>query len=252
MAPRSDPYKSAHHLRFAAIAAAVLVLVGFGATGCSIVAKVRNAAHTLEGNKATIDTFTTKMQSGVPPKFEVTYTTTGSSPAKIVYAVDAPTGLAFMDTPTASNAPTLDVIVNSSGEYSCSPASGSGAGPSCQRVQPSEQANQNQLFDFYTAAHWVAFLKGFTLVAGFAGDKVTSSTMTVNGYSMSCVDFNAPGVPGTSTICTTTQGILGYVRVASETTSFEITSFTTSPSPSLFQLPPGAKVTTVQTPTSTT
>jgi hypothetical protein len=235
-----------------ASAAAVLVLIGFGATGCSIVAKVRNVAHILEGNTATIDAFTTKMQSGTPPKFEVTYATTGSSPAKIVYAVEAPTGLAFLDTPSGSNAPNLDIVVNSSGEYSCSPASGSGSGPSCQRVQPANQATQNQLFDFYTAAHWVAFLKGFSLAAGFAGDRVTSSTMTVNGFAMSCVDFNAPGVAGTSTICTTTQGILGYVKVASDTTSFEITSFTTSPSPSLFDLPPGAKVTTVQTPTTTT
>lgn len=252
MAPRSDLSKSGHHMRFAAIATVVLAIIGFGATGCSIVAKVRGVAHTLEGNKTTVDAFATKMQSGVPPKFEVTYTTTGSSPAMIVYAVEAPTGLAFMDTPSGSNAPTLDIVVNSSGEYSCSPASGSGSGPSCQRVQPANQATQNQLFGFYTAAHWVAFLRGFSLAAGFAGDRVTSSTMTVNGFAMSCVDFNAPGVAGTSTICTTTQGILGYVKVASDTTSFEITSFTASPSPSLFDLPPGAKVTTVQTPTTTT
>lgn len=252
MAPRSDLFKSAHHMRLVAISAAVLVLIGCGSTGCSIVAKVRNAAHTVESDKATIDAFTTKIQSGVPPKFEVTYTTTGSAPAKIIYAVDAPTGLAFIDTPSGSNSPNLDIVVNSSGEYSCSAASGSGSRPSCQRVQPANQAAQNQLFDFYTAAHWVAFLKGFSLTAGLAGDKVTSSTMTVNGFRMSCVDFNAPGVPGTSTICTTAQGILGYVKVASETTSFEITSFTTSPSTSLFELPPGATVTTVQTSTTTT
>jgi hypothetical protein len=239
-------------MRFVTIATAVLALIGFGATGCSIVAKVRGVAHTLESNKTAIDAFTAKMQSGVPPKFEVTYVTTGSSPAMIVYAVEAPTGLAFMDTPSGSNAPNLDILVNSSGEYSCSPASGSGSGPSCQRVQPANQATQNQLFDFYTAAHWVAFLKDFSLAAGFAGDRVTSSTMTVNGFAMSCVDFDAPGVAGTSTICTTTQGILGYVKVASDTTSFEIASFTASPSPSLFDLPPGANVTTVQTPTRTT
>ena len=47
-----------------------------------------------------------------------------------------------------------------------------------------------------------------------------------------------------STICSTQQGILGYVKVASDSTSFEITKFTTSPNPSLFQLPPGATVTT--------
>jgi hypothetical protein len=68
--------------------------------------------------------------------------------------------------------------------------------------------------------------------------------MTVHGFSMRCVTFRASGIPGTSRICTTAQGLLGYVKVASETTSFRITSYTTSPSASLFRLPPGATVTT--------
>lgn len=81
------------------------------------------------------------------------------------------------------------------------------------------------------------------LAAGFAGDKVTSSTMTVNGFSMRCVDFKAAGIAGTSTICTTAQGILGYVKVASEATSFEIKAYSTSPPASRFELPPGATIT---------
>jgi hypothetical protein len=66
--------------------------------------------------------------------------------------------------------------------------------------------------------------------------------MTVNGFPMNCVDLRAPGVAGTSTICTTAQGILGYVNVASD--DGEIEKFSTSPSSSLFALPPGATVTT--------
>ena len=108
-------------------------------------------------------------------------------------------------------------------------------------------AEQNKVFDLYTPSHWVGFLRDFSLAAGVAGDKVTSSTMSVNGFTMQCVDFNASGVSGTSTICTTAQGILGYVNVASESTSFEIKSYSSSPPASLFQLPPGAKLTTAQT-----
>jgi hypothetical protein len=91
-----------------------------------------------------------------------------------------------------------------------------------------------------------------SLVAGLAGDKVTTSTMSVNGFSMSCVDLMAHGVPGTSTICSTQQNILGYVKVAQDSTSFEITNYSGSPSSSLFQLPPGATVTTVTAPTTPT
>ena len=235
-----------------AVAGLVLLLVGCGLSGCSIVTKVRNLAHAVEGNKSTVDAFTARIQSGQPPNFEATYTTTGITPATIVYAVEAPKGLAFTDTPSGGNNPiSVDIIVNSSGEYSCSPEA-SGSPPSCQRVEPSSQATENQIFDFYTPAHWVTFLRDFSLAAGFAGDKVTSSSMTVNGFAMSCVDFVASGVAGTSTVCTTAQGVLGYVKVASDSTSFEITNFSTSPSSSLFELPPGAKVTTVQTPTTTT
>ena len=93
-------------------------------------------------------------------------------------------------------------------------------------------------------------MRDFSLAAGFAGDSITKSSMTLNGFGMQCVDFHAPGVPGTSTICTTAQGILGYVKVASDATTFEIKSYSASPPRSLFALPAGAKITTVQVPTT--
>jgi hypothetical protein len=65
---------------------------------------------------------------------------------------------------------------------------------------------------------------------------------------MNCIDLVARGVTGSSTICSTAQGILGYVKVASNSTSFQITSYSSSPAASLFQLPPGATVTTSTTP----
>jgi hypothetical protein len=229
-----------------------LVVAGFGLCGCSIVKAAEKIKHDVEGNKATIDTFTNKIQSGEATTFEATYVTTGSSPATIVYAVQPPKGLAFTDTPSGAggSGPSVDVVVNSSGEYACTPPSGAGASWTCQKLGTADAAAQNKIFDLYTPTHWVGFLKDFSLAAGIAGDKVTSSTMSVNGFAMQCVDFVAPGVSGTSTICTTTQGILGYVKVASDSTSFEITKYSGSPPSSLFQLPPGAKVTTP--PSSTT
>jgi hypothetical protein len=107
-----------------------------------------------------------------------------------------------------------------------------------------DAAAENKIFDLYTPSHWTTFLKGFSLAAGLAGDKVTSSTKTVNGFAMQCVDFQASGVAGTSTICTTAQGILGFVQVASDSTSFELKSYSASPPDPLFELPPGATITT--------
>ncbi len=229
------------------IVMASLVAVGALATGCSVVNKVRQAVHTVEGNKATIDSFTQNLQSTKDTPFQATYTTTGSSPATVVYAVDPSSGgLAFHQTQTGSSASNTQVIVNASGEYACS-QSGSGAAWSCQKLGEADATTENKIFDVYTPSHWISFLKGVSLVAGLAGDKVTSSTMSLNGFDMNCVDLVARGVPGTSTICTTSQGILGYVEVASDSTSFQITNFSSSPEPSLFQLPPGATVTTSTT-----
>lgn len=208
---------------------------------------VRTVTHDVAANKATIDAFTTKLKSGEGTAFEATYVTTGSSPTTIRYAVRPPKGLAFSYTPSGGSSngvPPLRIVVNSSGEYSCSRPSGSGprSGWSCQKLGKARAAVRNSIFGFYSAAHWVTFLSGFALAAGFAGDSVTTSRKSLNGFSMQCVDFRSPGVAGLSTICTTAQGILGYVKVASERTSFQLKSYSAAPPASLFELPPGAKV----------
>jgi hypothetical protein len=237
--------------RKVALGAGALTMATFGLSACSALSKVKNAVHEIRGNKATIDAFTSKLQSGAAGTFEATYVTTGIAPATIVYAVQPPTGLAFSETPSGGGGDLtpVHVVVNSSGEFACTQPSGS-ASWSCQKLAAANAASENKLFDLYTPSHWVSFLRDFSLAAGIAGDKVTSSTMTVNGFALNCVDFQAAGVPGTSTICSTSQGILGYVKVASDATSFEIQAFSTTPPASLFALPPGATVTTVTTDTS--
>ncbi|HEX4434151.1 MAG TPA: hypothetical protein VH012_04940 [Acidimicrobiales bacterium] len=235
------------HSRIGMLMAALLA-VGVLATGCSVVSKVKQAVHTVEGNRATIDSFSQNLQSTKDTPFAATYTTTGGSPATVVYAVDPSSGgLAFHQTQTGSDASAVQVIVNPSGEYACQ-QSGSDGTWSCQKLGQADAATENKIFDVYTPSHWITFLNGVAVVAGLAGDKVTTSTMSLNGFTMHCVDLVAKGVTGTSTICSTPQDILGYVKVASNSTSFQITNYSSSPAASLFQLPPGATVTTSTTP----
>jgi hypothetical protein len=230
--------------------AASFVLTAALLAGCGVVSTVQSVAKNVEANKNTIDAFTAAMKSGGAKAFAATYVTTGASPATIVYAARPPNQLLFKATPSAGSTGQGEIflIVNASGEFTCSSAAVSGSGlkrvPTCQKLASAQAAVQNQILNLYTPSHWVAFLEGLSLAAGFAGDKVTQSHLTVNGFAMQCVDFQAPGITGTSTICTTAQGVLGYVKVASETTSFEIKSYSTSPAPSRFKLPTGAKVTT--------
>jgi hypothetical protein len=230
------------------VAVAALALGGFGLTGCGLVRAVKNVSHTVQQNRGIINTFTQSLKASEGTTFEATYVTTGKSPTTVVYAVKPPKGLAFQSLPSgpvSSNGGDLDFIVNSSGEYSCTRQPPSTAW-TCDKLDRATAAVRKAIFGFYTPSHWVNFLKGFALAAGFAGDKVTTSSMTVNGFAMNCVDFVAPGVKGTSTICTTSQGILGYVKVASTNASFQITSYTATPSAALFALPPGAKITNLQ------
>jgi hypothetical protein len=249
MAPRTDPAAVVvGRRRTAGVVAVVLALSGIGLAGCGVVSAARKVTNAVESNKAAIDAFTSTIKPSGTATFEATYVTTGSSPETVTYAVKPPKGLSFRVVPSGGGSGAVDLVVNSSGEFACSVTSGSGSaarsGWSCQKLGSANAAAQNKIFDLYTPAHWITFLRDFSLVAGLAGDAVTSSTMTVNGFSMRCVDFRASGIPGTSTICTTAQGILGYVKVASDPTSFEIKAYTTAPPAALFELPRGARVTT--------
>jgi outer membrane murein-binding lipoprotein Lpp len=243
--------------RITGVVLVALVTSGLCLTGCSVVKAVSKIAHDVEGNKATIDAFTSKINNNSAVPFEAVYVTTGSAPATILYAVQPPKGLAFTDTPSGTTRSSggeinsFDVVVNNQGEFACTPPNAGGSSTwQCQKLSGDNAAAENKVFDFYTPSHWVTFLRDFSLAAGLAGDQVSSSSMTLNGFSMSCVDLVASGVPGKSTICTTSQGILGYVKVAGDSTSFEIERYSSSPTASLFQLPPGAKI--VLPPTTTT
>ncbi len=228
----------------AAVTAATAALL-FASAGCAAISKINNIRHAIEGNKSVIDGFTAGLKNGKATPFQATYVTTGNSPTTVTYAVQPPKDISFKETSANGSTSQVDLIGNASGEYSCSQAS-TGSAWTCQKLAKATAATQNELFSIYTPSHWVSFLEAFSIAAGLAGDHVTTSTMSVNGFSLKCVDFTAKGVKGTSTICTTAQNILGYVSVAQQTTSFEIKSYTATPPASAFQLPPGASITNGQ------
>jgi hypothetical protein len=221
---------------------AVAALVGFGSAGCGVVNKLNNIRHAIDTNKTTVQAFTQGLKQGKAVPFQATYVTTGANPSTVTYAVQPPKNVSFSEVDASSSTSAVHLINNSSGQYSCSQASAGGQW-TCQKLGTATAASQDALFSIYTPSHWVSFLGGFALVAGLAGDKVSTSSMTVNGFAMHCLDFVAKGVKGTSTICTTSQNILGYVKVASEATSFQIKSYTSSPPAAAFALPAGATIT---------
>jgi hypothetical protein len=197
--------------------------------------------HTVDGNRATIRAFTSGLKDSASAPFQVSYVTTGDHPTTVTYAVQPPKNISFAETASSGDTSSTRLIGNSSGEYSCS-QSAPGAQWSCDKLRKASAIAQKDLFAIYTPNHWVAFLHLFAIGAGLAGDKVTTSSRTVNGFAMHCVDLFAKG-EGTSTICTTKQNILGYVKVAAQSTSFAIKNYTSSPPASAFALPQGATIT---------
>jgi len=223
------------------LAAAACAFLVLAASGCSVVNKINSIRHTLDQNRATIQAFTKDLKNAKAVPFQATYVTTGTTPTTVVYAVRPPKDISFSESAAGGSASATKLIGNSSGEYACSQSS-PGAQWSCDKLGKASAIAQNKLFAIYTPSHWVVFLHAFAIVAGLAGDKVTTSTKTVNGFAMNCIDLFAKG-NGSSTICTTRQNILGYVKVAAQSTAFEIKSYTSSPPAPAFQLPAGATVT---------
>ena len=231
------------------VALVALVVAGaFVASACGAIAKVRNAVNHAEANLHTVDAFAAHLQQSPTGAFAVTYTTTGSAPAGIVYASNpAANELTFQQSQSGAGATNTRFVSNASGDYLCTQA-GAGAAWSCDKLSSSDAASHQQAFAAYTPAHWVDFLKGLSVAAGLEGGTVTTSAMVVNGFDLECLNLTLKNVSGTTTVCTTPQGLLGYVKAPQDSTSFEITNYTTAPSPSLFQLPPGATVTTGTSP----
>jgi hypothetical protein len=209
---------------------------------CGVVHAINRVEHDVQHNKTIIDEFNNGLKSGEAVPFEAVYKTTGANPATVEYAVKPPQDVLFTEDQSGGSSSQVHIVVNATGAYSCTPPSAGGHW-TCQRIGTANSVSRDAIVDVYTPSHWVNFLTAFSLAAGFAGDKLSTSDITVNGFAMHCVDFRAHGIKGTSRICTTKQNILGYVKVAEDTTSFEITSYTASPSAALFQLPAGAKIT---------
>ncbi|HEY7144773.1 MAG TPA: hypothetical protein VH637_11030 [Streptosporangiaceae bacterium] len=229
-----------------AVPALAAALAAGGLAGCQAVSAVKKAGQDVARNKATIDTFAAQLKTSVSSTFVATYVTTGSPPSTIVYATRPPGQIAFSDTRQGGGpaAARLHLVVNAGGAFSCQPPSADRPRWSCRKLASVRNATGNAILAYYTQAHWLAFLKGISLAAGLAGDVVSTSKHTVHGFAMNCLDFHVPAIPGSSRICTTSQGVLGYVKVAPNAAGFELTAYSTSPPASLFRLPPGATVTT--------
>jgi len=246
--------------------AAAVALGGLFLAGCTggtaagkpadpVASGTAGIGHAVAGGEAVIDSFTATLQPRAARSFEAEYNNAGRGAPGVVYAVRPPDGLLFKVIPLARGKSRFQVVMNGSGEYSCTSP---GTGPArwtCRQMSKAVVAAQNRVVTLYGAARWAAFLKAFARAPGFAryhvhtfitmGHPIPGVRRSPVGTGWRCLDFSPPGTQGIDVICTAAPGILGLVTYRA--ISFIMGSYTTSPSASLFDLPPGAKIIKLET-----
>lgn len=245
----------------AAALAAAVVMGGPVLAGCAAGHAVTKGSHpvasshvvvrsSVAGNGGALGRMIAKLQAAAATPFEAEYMAGGIDPPFIVYAVRPPDGLLVKVTTFGGKSRRIQFVVNGSGAYLCrSP----GTGPArwtCQQLDRAGVAAQQRIFGVYTAAHWAAYLKTVRLAAGTKATTARAYALPTIGRGarddrMSCIDFRpvgaAAGFRGIRTICAAAPGVLGSVMGCYGPT-IVMGRYITSPSASLFQLPPGAKV----------
>jgi hypothetical protein len=228
----------------------MLGAAAFALSGCGVVKAIEHKAenkvvNALTGHNKTMASFTGKLSTSVNTAYEATYVTTGASPATVTFATSPPNDFFFEGGTSTGDR----LLQNSTGSYTC--LKSTSGGWSCTKLSTSTFDTAKVAYALYSGKYWVTFLKIYSTVAGLAGVSIKASSMTVNGYPLSCVVVNGGQQnPGTSTWCETSTGILAYVQAATNTTAFELKSYSTNPPSSLFALPAGATISTIpSTPT---
>ncbi len=230
--------------------AVVIITVAVGLTGCSKVINAIKTVHSVLHQGAAISALSNKLKSADKNPYEVTYVTTGSTPVTTELASSPPHQLAFSTTVSGK---ILDVISNSTGEFACSKGVSPGATWSCIEVKGAEVETYKVMYALYSGAYWIDFLRLYSAASALQGIKIHSTSMSVNGFALQCLVITGDkNNPTNSEWCVTSQGVLGYVSVSAKSADFEIKSYSSSPSSSLFQVPVGATITTIPTATPTT
>jgi hypothetical protein len=153
------PGRTSRSARRQTIAVAVVVVpLALGLTGCSAVSKAVNAVkgvHNFVHEIAKINALSGKIKAADATPYEVTYVTTGSSPATIDYAVKPPHDFAFGDTTSSGD---LSVIAGQAGQFECNRSSSTSTW-SCLKLDSSAGSTGNAAYLLYSGSFWVDFLK---------------------------------------------------------------------------------------------
>lgn len=212
-----------------------------GASASPTTTTTSTSTSTSSGSGATgkLQKIAASVQHESSATFKLVYTSTSSTSSTSSQQVT----LEQMPPDQAFRTNTGEVLFDGSKTYYCSISSGSA--PSCVSIS-GDQNPVAGLMQVYNGATYVQAMEGWQseLAAGITGYHLSFSSATFAGQPSECVQWDYQG--SSAKYCVTSSGVLAYVGggASSGTTSFELTSYSTSVSPSDFSLPNGATVST--------
>jgi hypothetical protein len=186
------------------------------------------AAPSGSSSARTIEALASSVQGAGMATFKAVYTVSSAGTTETATVEQAPPKSAFSTKGEA-------VIATGTGTYLCTDA-GQAVCYSAGTTNP--LTSLAQLFNPQTALNEVKAAAG---VIGASGSTITFSPGSYGGQSTTCA--NVIGKDTNEKFCWTKQGVLAYADVAGSTLS--LTSYSTSPPASDFDLPAGATVDTI-------
>lgn len=239
-------------LRSMVVAGAALIAAAGLVAGCSSSHKSASGAPTTStssgsassapssGGAGSLGAITSKLQASTNTPFDATYSIIGGTgqATTLELAVSPPGKFVFVT--TSANGNKSELISAGQLSDSCTEAGGSWT---CVPLPQSEFASVEKALQIYKSSYWTGILAGMQSAAKAGGIRVTPSTKSLAGQNVECVTYSGGTAGSGGEICVTHDGVLAYVRSAGTGTTFELSSYSSSPPASVFGLPPGATVT---------
>jgi hypothetical protein len=246
------PVRARWALGVAAVAAGTLAAgCGGSSTSPSSTAAATGSTSGAGGTSSQLKSLGGTIEAAKNATFKAVYTSTSSGAGtETVTLEQSPPKQVFSTTDSSGSISTL--LNTGTATYACSASPDSA--PTCTSMAAAGGAGAlSALIGVYNGSAALSVINGWQSIvaAHLTGVSLTFSNATVAGQPVRCAKWSYQG--SDATYCVTGAGVLAKVATSgggsssASRSNFELTSFTTSPPASDFELPAGATVVTVPT-----
>jgi len=232
-----------------AVIGGAVLLAACGSSSSSSTTTTGATATTAAGGSdaaAKLDTLAGNVKSAQQSTFRAIYTSSSGGSSSTITLAQAPPKQLFSATDSSGSTTTL--INTGTTTYSCS--GGGSSTVTCTSIGGKVAgAALTSLINVYNGSTALTVFNAWrsAIVARVAGVSLNFTDTTIAGQPSTCANWSRSG--DTATYCVTSSGVLAKVEASGGSsgsgTSFELTSYSSSPPASSFAVPAGATVVTL-------